>query len=230
MGSPRATEPGCGAEPHVILDINFAQIFISLVVLLFSLTIHESAHAWTADRLGDPTARLLGRVSLNPIVHVDPIGTLLFPLIAALSHVPLIGWAKPVPVNVRRLQHPRRDYVLVAAAGPASNLVLATIAAIVLRMVSVTPVTLGEPNVSAPIASLLVQLRQLNVLLAVFNMIPIPPLDGGNVLAGLLPRALAVPFNALRQYGFLLLYVLMYTGVLTMLVVPPFRLINAWLP
>ena len=109
------------------MDINFAQVFISLVVLLLSLTIHETAHAWTADRLGDPTARLLGRVSLNPIVHIDPIGTLLFPLVAALSHLPLIGWAKPVPVNIHRLGHPRRDYVLVAAAGPASNLVLATI-------------------------------------------------------------------------------------------------------
>jgi Zn-dependent protease len=212
------------------LDINFAQIFISLIVLLFSLTVHESAHAWTADRLGDPTARLLGRVSLNPIVHVDPIGTVLFPLIAAVSGVPLIGWAKPVPVSVRRLSHPRRDYVLVAAAGPGSNLVLALVAAVALRMVPVTPVTIGEPNVSAPIVALLTQLRQINVLLAVFNMIPIPPLDGGNVLAGLLPRSLAVPFAKMRPYGFLLLYLLMYTGVLTMLVVPPFRFITSWLP
>ncbi len=106
-------------------DINFAQIFIAFIVLLFSLTVHEMAHAWTADRLGDPTARLLGRVSLNPIVHADLIGTILFPLIALIGNVPLIGWAKPVPVNVRQLRHPRRDYVLVAAAGPASNLVLA---------------------------------------------------------------------------------------------------------
>jgi Zn-dependent protease len=212
------------------LDINFAQIFISLIVLLFSLTVHESAHAWTADRLGDPTARLLGRVSLNPIVHVDPIGTVLFPLIAAVRGVPLIGWAKPVPVSVRRLSHPRRDYVLVAAAGPGSNLVLALVAAVALRMVPVTPVTIGEPNVSAPIVALLTQLRQINVLLAVFNMIPIPPLDGGNVLAGLLPRSLAVPFAKMRPYGFLLLYLLMYTGVLTMLVVPPFRFITSWLP
>ena len=213
-----------------MVDINFAQIFISLIVLLFSLTIHETAHAWTADRLGDPTARRLGRISLNPIVHVDPIGTLLFPLIAAISGVPLIGWAKPVPVNVRQLRHPRRDYVLVAAAGPGSNLVLALIASIVLRMLSVTPVTLGEPNISAPIASLLAQAKLINVLLAVFNMIPIPPLDGGNVLAGLLPRQLMPAFNSIRPYGFMLLYLLMFTGGLAYLVRPPAYFIYSWLP
>ena len=113
-----------------MLDIDFlAQVFIAFIVLLFSLTVHESAHAWTADRLGDPTARLLGRVSLNPLVHADLIGTVLFPLIAMLTRLPLIGWAKPVPVNVSRLRHHRRDYVLVAAAGPASNLLLAVVAA-----------------------------------------------------------------------------------------------------
>src|SRR5213595_2189007 len=105
--------------------IDFAQLFIAFIVLLFSLTVHETAHAWTADRLGDPTARLLGRVSLNPLVHADPIGTILFPLIAMVSGAPLIGWAKPVPVNMRHLRHPRRDYMVVAAAGPASNLLLA---------------------------------------------------------------------------------------------------------
>src|SRR5262249_32764173 len=154
------------------------------VALLFSLTVHEMAHAWSADRLGDPTARLLGRVSLNPVVHADLIGTVVFPLLAAVSTLPLIGWAKPVPVNVRYLRHPRRDYVLVGAAGPASNLLLALAAAILLRLLTVTPVTLGEPNISAPLAAFLSQLKGINVLLAVFNMIPIPPLDGGNVLSG----------------------------------------------
>jgi len=102
-----------------LLDINFAQVFIAFIVLLFSLTVHEMSHAWTADRLGDPTARLRGRVSLNPIVHADLIGTVVFPLLALIGGVPLIGWAKPVPVNVNQLRHKRRDYVLVAAAGPA---------------------------------------------------------------------------------------------------------------
>jgi Zn-dependent protease len=191
--------------------------------------VHESAHAWTADRLGDPTARERGRVSLNPIVHADLIGTVVFPLLALIGGVPLIGWAKPVPVNVGRLHHPRRDYVLVAAAGPASNLLLALAAAVVLRLVPVSPVMLGEPNVSAPIASLLTRAIQLNVLLAVFNMLPIPPLDGGNVIGGLLPRSMVGMFNSMRPYGFMLLYALMLTGRLEYLIVPPSRLLVSWL-
>jgi Zn-dependent protease len=210
--------------------LDFAGIFISFIVLLFSLTVHEMAHAWTADRLGDPTARLLGRVSLNPLVHADPIGTILFPLIAMISRAPLIGWAKPVPVNIRYLRHPRRDYVLVAAAGPASNLVLALAAALTLYVLPISPMTLGETNVSVPIANILGQLVQLNVLLAVFNMIPIPPLDGGNVLAGLLPSSLASAFNQIRPYGFLLLYALILTGGFERIVVPPYHFIVSWLP
>jgi Zn-dependent protease len=213
-----------------LLDINVAQIFISFIVLLFSLTVHEMAHAWTADRLGDPTARLLGRVSLNPLVHADPIGTVLFPLIAMTTGAPLIGWAKPVPVNVRQLRHHRRDYVLVAAAGPASNLVMAVTAGCLLAALPISPQTLEEANVSAPLATFLSQAMRLNVLLAVFNMIPIPPLDGGNVLAGLLPYQLAGIFNQIRPYGFILLYALILTGGFEMLVVPPYRFILSWLP
>jgi len=206
--------------------IDFPQIFILFVVLLFSLTVHEAAHAWTADRLGDSTARSLGRLSLNPLVHVDPIGTLLFPLLALVANVPLIGWAKPVPVDIRRLRHTRRDYVLVAAAGPLSNLILATIGAVALRLLPVSPVTLGEANVSVPAASIFSTALQLNVLLAVFNMIPIPPLDGGNVIGGLLPRRMAHRFDSLiRPYGFLLLYALMLTGGLSYLIGPPRRLL-----
>ena len=212
------------------MDIDFAQVFIAFIVLLFSLTVHEAAHAWTADRLGDATARLLGRVSLNPLVHIDPIGTVLFPLLAMVSHLPLLGWAKPVPVNVRQLRRQRSDYVLVAAAGPASNLVLAMLASTLLFLIPVTPVTLGEPNASAPIATLLSRAIQINVLLAVFNMIPIPPLDGGNVLSGLLPRNLSRQFDLVRPYGFLLLYALMFTGRLEYLIVPPFNFIVSWLP
>jgi Zn-dependent protease len=213
-----------------LLDIDFAQVFISFIVLLFSLTVHEMAHAWTADRLGDPTARLLGRVSLNPIVHADPIGTVLFPLIALVSGAPLIGWAKPVPVSSGRLRNPRRDFILVAAAGPASNLLMAFAAAGVLSVLPISPQTLGEANISVPVATILSQGMRLNVLLAVFNLIPIPPLDGGNVLAGLLPYRLAASFNRLRPYGFLLLYALIFSGGFNYLVIPPYRLIVSWLP
>jgi Zn-dependent protease len=210
--------------------IDFAAVFISFIVLLFSLTIHEAAHAFTADRLGDPTARLLGRISLNPIVHADPIGTILFPLIALITRAPIIGWAKPVPVNMRQLRHPRRDFVLVAAAGPASNLVLALLSALVLAVLPVSPVTIDEPNVTVPLAAFLGQAMQLNVLLAVFNMLPVPPLDGGNVLAGLLPPRMAIGFNQLRPYGFLILYALILTDGFSMLVGPPYRLIMSFLP
>jgi Zn-dependent protease len=213
-----------------LLQVPVATIFIAYIVLLFSLTIHESAHAWTANRLGDPTARLLGRVSLNPLVHADPIGTLLFPLLALATGVPLIGWAKPVPVSVSRLGHPRRDYMLVAAAGPLSNLLLACLAGLVLTLLPVSPVIIGEPNVSVPLAALFTRAVQINVLLAAFNMIPIPPLDGGNVLMGLLPRPLALRFDRLRPYGFLLLYVLMLTGGLDYVVGPPYLLVRSLLP
>ena len=218
-----------GLNLYSLLDINFAQIFILFVVLLFSLTVHEMAHAWTADRLGDPTARLLGRISLNPMVHADLIGTIVFPLVSLISGATLIGWAKPVPVNVRYLRHPRRDYMLVAAAGPASNLILALFSAILLAIVPISPQTLGESNVSVPIAMLLSRLVYLNVLLAVFNMLPIPPLDGGNVLAGLLPPNLAALFNKVRPYGFVLLYALILSNGFNYVVIPPARFILSWL-
>jgi len=202
-------------------SLDFTQILIAFCVLLVSLTVHEAAHAFTADRLGDRTARLLGRVSLNPAVHIDPIGTILFPLIAIMTNVPVIGWAKPVPVNGRNLRNERRDFVLVAAAGPASNLALAAIAAFVWRML--------PGGADELIATIVQRALLMNVLLAVFNMIPVPPLDGGNVLAGLLPIPLARQYDRLRPWGFLLLYGLMLTGILGAIVVPPARLILSWL-
>ena len=219
-----------GRNLYCLLPISPADIFIQMIVLLFSLTVHEMAHAWSADRFGDPTARMLGRVSLNPLVHADVIGTVLFPLIAMISGAPLLGWAKPVPVNIRYLRHPRRDYVMVAAAGPASNLVLAVSAALLLVVLPVSPQTLDQPTVSVPLAAILSLMIQLNVLLAVFNMIPIPPLDGGNVLAGLLPVPLAATFNRLRPYGFLLLYALILSDGYRYIVLPPYRFILSWLP
>lgn len=204
-------------------DIDFARVFIIFAVLLFSLSVHEAAHAWTASRLGDPTARLLGRVSLNPGVHIDPIGTVLFPLIAMFSNLPIIGWAKPVPVNLRRLQAPRRDFMIIAAAGPASNLAIAVVASLLWRLGA------GAAGGSDWVALVLGMAIQLNVLLAVFNMIPVPPLDGGNVMAGLLPPAAAVIFDRMRPWGFLILYGLMFSGLLSTLIVPPMTFLLSWL-
>ena len=192
-----------------------------MVVLVASLSVHEAAHAWAAHRLGDPTAQRLGRLSLNPAVHVDPIGTLLFPLIAMLTNLPLIGWAKPVPVDTRFLTHPKRDFAVIAAAGPASNVVMAVIGAVLLAIVPATvPGDIAGRAVMTPLVQLLLQFIFINVLLAVFNMIPVPPLDGGNVLLGVLPPAGARIIEQLRPYGFLILYALMLTGVLSTLLGP----------
>ena len=210
--------------------LDFVQLLVGFTVLVGSLTVHEAAHAWTADRLGDPTARLLGRVSFNPAVHVDPIGTILFPLIAMLTSLPLIGWAKPVPVNVRNLREPRRDYVLVAAAGPASNLMLAVAAAIAwqaIRASSASPGALATDNAAV---DLLFTAIVVNVLLAVFNMIPVPPLDGGNVLAGLLPLRLAASYDrVVRPWGFVILYGLMLSGLLSAIMMPVANSILSWM-
>lgn len=186
-------------------------------VVLISLTIHEAAHAWTADRLGDPTARALGRVSLNPLVHIDPIGTLLLPILAAVSHLPIIGWAKPVPVSMRNLRDPRRDFMIVAAAGPISNLVQAVAAALLLRASDATL----HSGVSGWGAAVLTLAVEINLLLAFFNLIPVPPLDGGNVLLGLLPPRAAMAYAQVRRYGFILLYALLLSGIASRLIVPP---------
>jgi Zn-dependent protease len=195
------------------LDLTY--IVLEIAIVLVSLTVHEAAHAWTAERLGDPTARMLGRVSLNPMVHIDPIGTLLLPLIAAYTGLPIIGWAKPVPVNISRLRNGRRDFMLVAAAGPVSNIAQAVVGALILRVLLAGGLTPGLWS------SILAAYVSINLLLAFFNLVPVPPLDGGNVLAGLLPASAANVFIALRQYGFILLYALMLTGVLSAIVLPP---------
>ena len=203
-------------------NIDLVEVLIVLTVLIASLSVHEAAHAFAADRLGDPTARQLGRLSLNPAVHVDPIGTLLFPLIAFLTNVPLIGWAKPVPVNPRFLKHPKRDFALIAAAGPASNLIMAGIGSIALAAArgAAGPGDIAGGAVTGPLLPLLFTFAIVNVLLAVFNMIPVPPLDGGNVLIGLLPEGASRRVEQLRPYGILILYALMLTGALSTILGP----------
>jgi Zn-dependent protease len=199
------------------LSPDILSIVVPILIVLMSLTIHEAAHAWTSDRLGDPTARTLGRVSLNPIVHIDLIGTVILPLLAAISNLPIIGWAKPVPVDIRRLRNPRRDFALVAAAGPASNILQALVLAILFHALPLDGLTLFGlhwPNVFR-------RAVDINLLLALFNMIPVPPLDGGNVLAGLLPPASADLFNKMRPFGFIILYALLLTGALSALILPP---------
>jgi Zn-dependent protease len=199
-------------------------ILISLAIVLFSLTIHEVAHAWTADKLGDPTARLLGRISFNPVVHIDPIGTILLPLVAAFSGLPIIGWAKPVPVNVNRLRRGRQDFMIVAAAGPISNLLQAVVGALAYHVVIG-----GAEGPGALVARIIAYYVTTNLVLAFFNLIPVPPLDGGNVLAGLLPLSAEPALDLLRRFGFIILYALMFTGVLSSLIGPPTRFFSRML-
>jgi Zn-dependent protease len=206
---------------------------IQFLVLLLSLSVHESAHAWTADRLGDPTARYLGRVSLNPIVHADLLGTIVFPLIGifALGGA-MFGWAKPVPVNVSRLRHPTRDHMMVAAAGPVSNVLVAIILFTFLIIMkffssngaemiySVAAGRISGESILVPLTVVAYHGMMLNLLLAVFNLIPVAPLDGAAVLSGLLPRSLANALDQIQSYGFMVLIALLYLGVPGMLFYP----------
>lgn len=186
------------------------------VILLVSLSIHEAAHAWAADKLGDPTARLLGRLTINPVAHIDPIGTLLLPAVAIFTGLPIIGWAKPVPVNLHQLRHPRRDFMYIAAAGPASNLLQAFVLATVAWLAYPDGIGADLPG------QLLAFGVRINVLLAVFNLIPVPPLDGGNVIGGLLPEHMADAYDRLvRPWGFLILYGILLSGLFARVVLPP---------
>lgn len=169
--------------------------------VIIAVTFHEAAHGFVAHLLGDDTAWQLGRVSFNPLKHIDPLGTIVLPGILLLTHSPfLFGYAKPVPVNFRALRSPRRDMVLVAAAGPAMNIALAVLAALLFHIVGYLPATSAQW-----LADNLRNALILNVVLALFNLFPLPPLDGGRILVGILPRALAAPFARLEPYGLVIL-------------------------
>ncbi len=194
---------------------------VRLPAILAALTFHEYAHGWVADKLGDPTARLSGRLTFNPLAHLDPIGTL------ALIFSP-VGWAKPVPVNFDNLGKPRRDMIWVAAAGPGANLILAAVSAWSLRLLAGTGGISGSawlPGLMTPLFLMLHRSVLINVALAIFNLIPLLPLDGGRVMAGLLPARQATSFGRLERYGFVILLVLIFSGAVDRLIWPPIALV-----
>lgn len=195
--------------------------------LVIAIVFHEVAHGWVANMLGDPTAKELKRLSLNPLRHVDLIGTIILPGALALAGAPVFGWAKPVPVNARRLDNPRQGMMLVAAAGPATNLVLALIGAVLVGLLLPEDAKLGEPLSILGVA--LFTFISINLFLALFNLIPLPPFDGSHIVEGLLPDNAARAYGRLRPYGLPLLFLLLLVipwlfpelGIVEKVIVPP---------
>ncbi len=210
---------------------------VEILILLFAISAHEASHAWMADRCGDSTARQLGRVTLNPFRHLDPFGSLLLPLILFIAGAPMFGWARPTPVVTRNLRRPRRDSILVSAAGPLANLAISIVAALALA-VAVRVLAGGREAATAalqmnffqdaagnglanfPLLFTLVQLSYLNGFLAIFNLVPIPPLDGGQILIDLMPPDWAQKFAALRPFGFMIVMGLGMFGLLSLASTP----------
>jgi Zn-dependent protease len=193
---------------------------IAYFVLLFAITIHEAAHGWAANRFGDPTAFNMGRVTLNPIPHIDPIGTVLFPLLMMFTGIPLLGWAKPVPVNPMNLRNPKRDNLWISAAGPLSNFSAAAGFFILIRVIKavnpqafyIVPGLSGGFQLMQGVVTILFYAILINTFLAVFNLIPIPPLDGSGILMGFLNDEAAEKYDRIRPYGFMILLGLLFLG------------------
>ena len=219
-------------------DIDPGNLIIWFIVLLFSLSFHEAAHAWTSEKFGDDTGRLQGRITLNPLPHIDLLGTVIFPIVSAIYSIPLLGWAKPVQTNPLLWREKTKANICVSAAGPISNFILATVAFVIIKALLlsgvlalhggyynlVVPMT-GQPSFMAPLAVFLSVLLLLNILLGVFNLIPVPPLDGSHVLEELLPHSMVEAYDQVRPYGFMLLYLLMFLGVFGAIFVPIYQLV-----
>lgn len=188
---------------------------ITLSIFFLAVVIHEYSHGWVAWRLGDPTARSAGRLTLNPMAHIDPVGTILLPLILLISRSPVVfGWAKPIPVDFRSLHNPKKDMVWVGLAGPLANILFAILLSFILRFIMLTGGT--NPYLYTFLSSAIL----INLVLAVFNMLPIPPLDGSRVAMGLLPREISMKYARLEPYGFLIIFGLLYLGIVGSVIWP----------
>ena len=207
---------------------------LQFFVIMFAISVHEASHGWAALKKGDPTAFHMGRISLNPIRHIDPIGTILLPLILIVMRVPPFGWAKPVPVNPLNLKDPRRDNLIISIAGPLSNISVAVVAFILLKLVlNLDPSLLygrgGFTNLLYPIFLILYYTLLINVILAFFNLIPIPPLDGSGVVMGLISEEAAEKYERIRPYGFLILILLIMTGIIGRILGAILRIVNTFI-
>ncbi|TDY02539.1 site-2 protease family protein [Thiohalophilus thiocyanatoxydans] len=193
-------------------------IAIAIVPTLFGIVVHEVAHGWMANRLGDPTAAMLGRLTLNPIKHIDPVGTILVPLILIFTVGFAFGWAKPVPIDWRNLRHPRRDSAWVAAAGPGANFLMAIGWGMIGKLATLLPA--GGENIALPLVYMSMFGMFINILLMVFNLIPLPPTDGGRIATSLLPPPLGRALSRVEPFGIAILLVLLLTGVLWRVITP----------
>ena len=207
---------------------SFRNLILSIIPFLLAISVHEAAHGYAAYRKGDYTAKMMGRLTLNPIRHLDPLGSVLFPLLLAFSGTGIIfGWAKPVPVNSFNFKDPRKDMVIVSFAGPLSNFLLAAAMALVLRILLWFPgpeILMGS-QIGQPIYKILVLGIQISIFLGVFNLFPIHPLDGSHIVEGLLPPEQSKAYSRLSRYGPIFLIVLLFTGVLTAIAYPVYRFI-----